>query len=106
MINIKGTDYKFRQSLRSTMLFESITKKPFELSNTTDTLVWYYAILLSSNKDKEPLKWDDYIDWLDESPEHIQKLTELLVEDNRIQEYYNTQEEQPTDKKKVTKKKA
>lgn len=61
---INNKEYEVKFSLRTTLYFEQITKKTFELKNTTDILVYYYCSLLAASSDMG-LSFDDFIDNVD-----------------------------------------
>jgi hypothetical protein len=77
-------------------IFEQITNKPFEIKTLLDNYIFFYSMILASNKDNEPLDWDEFIDAMDDNPSLIaemngvitkqQKVDKLLSQDNEAEE--------------------
>lgn len=86
-INIKGTEYNIRYTMRALLIFENITSKPVQISTLTDQCTLIYSMLHACNKDCT-VSFDDVIDTLDEQPmllrdvcEMIMKATQLISKD-------------------------
>lgn len=77
-VNINGTDYELKYTIRALFLWEQITGRSFEIKNTLDNYLFYYCLILASNKDKEPLDWNDFIAAVDENPRLMNTLVDLM----------------------------
>ena len=53
-IQIKGTAYNIRYTIRAMFVFEQITGKIFRLENLTDYYLFYYSLLVANNPDLQP----------------------------------------------------
>lgn len=74
-ITINNTEYKVKYSLRALFIFESIKGSEFKLETNLDRFLFFYSMILAANKDKE-LKWDDFIDAIEEDETILGKLAE------------------------------
>lgn len=77
-VNINGEEYELRYTIRALFLWEQITGRSFEIKNTLDNYLFYYCLILASNKDKEPLDWNDFIAAVDENPRLLNTLVDLM----------------------------
>jgi len=77
-INIKGREIELHYSFRALMIYEEILSESFsEPKSFKEIMVFFYSIILASTKDKDIL-FDDFIDWLDSSPEVMSEFTQWL----------------------------
>ena len=93
---IKEQEIELKKTMRSYMMFESITDKAFAPKNLTDMVTYFYCVVMSSCKGLE-LQFDEFIDWLDEHEEMIKQFTQWLAGINKI-------EDKKKKKKRVAKK--
>lgn len=82
MITINGKEYKVRYTLRALFIFEQITNKPFKIETLLDNYIFFYSIILASNKDKV-LDWDEFIDELDRNPKLYTEITNVINEQQK-----------------------
>jgi hypothetical protein len=84
MININGTDYKFKRTMRSIMLFEQKQKKNITDigSNVSDILNYYYCVLQACNRGVKIPTFDEFLDYIDETEGAFQLMGELLAEEH------------------------
>lgn len=82
-INIKGKEVELKYSIRSLFLFENIMNKSFSLDNTQDTVVYFYCVLMASDKTLA-LTFEEYLDLLDENPNIIADFAQWLMDVNNI----------------------
>ena len=75
-ITINDKSYKIKYTLRAIMLFEQIMDKTFELKGITDQVVFLFCLIRANNDDK--LDYEDYLAYLDEHPEMLITLAEVL----------------------------
>lgn len=98
-ITINGKEYNVKYSIRALMLFEQITDKNFEISSIMDKHIFYYCLLLASNKDCS-LDWDEFIDALDENPQMYKEIEKVLEDYNKSQNKFPTEKTDEDGKKK------
>lgn len=101
-IEINGKTYNLKYTVRSLFLFESIAKKPFKLECLLDTYLFYYSMILANNPDNV-LDWDEYLDAMDADPQLFKKMSEIIEEQQKKDEIFNSGDEK--DSKKGSKKK-
>lgn len=82
MITINGKEYNVRYTLRALFIFEQITNKPFKIETLLDNYIFFYSIILASNKDKV-LDWDEFIDELDKNPKLYTEITNVINEQQK-----------------------
>lgn len=80
-IKINDKEYKVRYSIRAMFIFEQIKGEPFGLFTTLDNFIFFYSMIMASNKDCT-LKWDDFIDAIDNDPTIVTQLQEVLTSNN------------------------
>lgn len=79
-ITIEGAEYKVRQSFRSLMLFEEMTKRSVYLMNETlnDIMTLFYCILKANNRETFTYTFDSFIDVMDNNPDCIEVFTDFI----------------------------
>lgn len=95
-IKINDKTIQLKKSFRSLIAYESATGKPFSPKTVTDSIMYFYCVIISSDSDLE-LSFDTFMDWLDDNPMALQEFTEWIVEQNKV--------DSTLTKKKSTKKK-
>lgn len=76
-IELKGKEYVIKQSFRSYLLFEEMTKKQIsEIQSFKDIITLLYCTLKGCNKTFD-YSFDDFIDIIDENPEVFEKFNEF-----------------------------
>ena len=93
---IKEQEIELKKTMRSYMMFESITDKAFAPKTLTDMITYFYCVVMSSCKGLE-LTFDEFIDWIDEHDGIMPQFTQWLAGVNEI-------EAGMTKKKRVAKK--
>ena len=81
---IKEQEIELKKTMRSYMMFESITDKAFAPKTLTDMVTYFYCVVMSSCKGLE-LSFDEFIDWLDEHDEMMPQFTQWLAGVNEIE---------------------
>lgn len=76
-LKIKDKEYELKYSIRAMIMYENMTDKSFSPQNLTDIITFLYCILISSAKDYS-LTFDEFIDYLDENPDVINKFAEWI----------------------------
>lgn len=97
-INIKGTDYKVKQTIRSLFIWEQITERQFEIKSLLDNYLYFYCLLLANNEDF--MSWNEFINALDEDPRILIQMGKLLENQNEIEKLFESDEEDSDGKKK------
>lgn len=78
IININGTDYKLKKGLRAVIAFETITKKAFEIKNTSDVLAYIYAAIVAADPETT-LEFEKMIDAFDEDQKTFEKAMKIVM---------------------------
>lgn len=80
-ININKRKLQLRYGYRPLMIYENITHKSFNPSGLTDLVYFFYScVLAASIKDGETIKYEDFMDWLDDHPEKVQEFSQWLID--------------------------
>ena len=79
-ITLKGEMYALRASTAAAIYYEQVTGKPFELDTLTDNFMYFWCMVLASNRDKPVIGFIDFVDALDESPDALKAFEELLTD--------------------------
>lgn len=88
-ITINGKNYNIKYSLRALFIFEQITNKPFEIKTLLDNYLFFYSIILASNKDEDPLDWDEFIDAMDNNPYLLKEMNDVISKQQKIDNLIN-----------------
>lgn len=84
-IKINGKEIELRKTMRSYILYESITDKAFAPKNLTDTVTYFYCVVMASDKNLQ-LEFDDFLDWIDENEGIMEEFSKWLYNINKIDE--------------------
>jgi hypothetical protein len=76
-ITINDKEIELKYTLRSMLMYENITDKTFNPSTMSDVITFMYCIVVASSKDYT-IKFDDFIDWLDDNPNIINEFGEWI----------------------------
>lgn len=95
-LTYKDKEYELKYSFRALMIYENITQKSFQPKNLTDIITFFYSTVLSSAK--EPIDFNEFIDWLDEHVEELNNFSEWLMGSLNL-----NKEKAPEPKKKANK---
>lgn len=87
-ITINNNEYKVKITLRAMLIFEQITKRPFNPSSMLDEYVYFYCILLANNPDMN-MDFNKFMDALDDNPSIINQYKNILEEYNNQQKLFN-----------------
>jgi len=79
-ITLNGIEYVVKQSFRSLMKFEEMTKKSVSEMSTSiaDLITLLYCILSSNNRETFKFTYDEFVDVIDESPDTINQFSQYL----------------------------
>ena len=97
-ITIKNTTIELKNKMRSLLIYEQITNKPFNPSTYTDIIVYFYSVILASEPNIN-LSFEDFIDEIDENPLLYTDFNDWLIAEGKKNNLFNDN----TKKKKVNK---
>lgn len=95
-VKIKGKKYAIKYSVRALFLYEQITQKPFTIDSLEYVLDRYllaYCIVLASNKDCV-LDWDEFVAAADDDPSILQKINDMIIEQQKLNDKINRSEDE------------
>lgn len=98
-ITIDKKEYKVKQTVRALFLFEEIKGEAFAIKTTLDNYLYFYCLLLANNPDF--MEWQDFIDKIDDDPEIMMQLTNVIAQQQKIDELLKNGEEAEDGKKKI-----
>lgn len=98
-VTINGVDYKIKYTIRALFIMEQITGKPFQVTTLLDNYIFFYSMILANNPDNI-LKWDDFIDALDNDPNLFKQLTEIGNSFTKKDSMFQQDDEEGESKKK------
>lgn len=81
-ILINGKEYPIKYGIRSMLIAEQITQKPFSLDNMNEQLVFLYACLLAADNELS-MTYDEFLDAVDEDMTIIIRFGEFLAEQQK-----------------------
>jgi hypothetical protein len=96
-VKINGESYKIKWSLRAQIFYEALKSQSQELGPTMDTLMYYYAILITSNPGIE-MGIDEFIDNCDTST--LKVFRDLLANDEEMRKLINGGDDEAVGEKK------
>ena len=66
-VTIRGKELELKHTFKAELIFETAENHTFNGTSTKDWITMFYCTVLSSNKDDDAwIKFNDFIDWLDE----------------------------------------
>lgn len=79
-IKINDKEIELKQTVRSLIIYENITGQSMLQPQTMeDVLTYFFCVVLGSSKDYS-IKYEDFLDTIDENPSVIQEFTEWMRE--------------------------
>ena len=96
-ILINGKEYPIKYGIRSMLIAEQITQKPFSLDNMNEQLVFLYSCLLAANNELS-MSYEEFLDAIDEDMSIIIRFGEYLAEQQKKEK--NILKDKGTKKKK------
>lgn len=91
-ITINGKEYKIKYTIRALFIFEQITGKAFKIETLLDNYIFLYSMILANND--VVLDWDEFIDSFDDNPNLIVELNNIIQEQSKKDNLFNTEETQ------------
>ena len=96
-ILINGKEYKIKYGIRSMLIQEQITQKPFSLDNMNEQLVFLYSCLLAADNELN-MSYEEFLDAIDEDMSIIIRFGQYLAEQQKKEK--NILKDKGTKKKK------
>ena len=96
-ILINGKEYPIKYGIRSMLIQEQITQKPFALDNMNEQLVFLYSCLLAANNELT-MSYEEFLDAVDEDMSIIIRFGQYLSEQQKKEK--NILKDKGTKKKK------
>ena len=81
-ILINGKEYPIKYGIRSMLIQEQITQKPFSLENMNEQLVFLYSCLLAANNELT-MSYEEFLDAIDEDMSIIIRFGQYLAEQQK-----------------------
>ena len=78
-VTFNEKEYDIKYSFRAYMIYENIMGKSFSPQGLTDMIIFFYATLLAAAKG-DTIKYEDFLDWLDDNPDELNKFSKWLME--------------------------
>ena len=84
-ITINDKLIKLKKTFRSVIAYEQATKTPFNPKTISETIMYFYCVIIASDTTLE-ITYDDFLNWLDDNPTAIKEFTEWLIKVNEIED--------------------
>ena len=81
-ILINGKEYPIKYGIRSMLIQEQITQKPFALDNMNEQLVFLYSCLLAANNELT-MSYEEFFDSIDKDMSIIIRFGQYLAEQQK-----------------------
>ena len=98
-IKIKEIEYAVQPGMKSIIVFEKITDKPFQIKTTTDLLSYIYSSLIVGSPDKH-IEFADMLDAFDENPDLFKEATDIVLQRTSLEEVVSLSNEGEPEPKK------
>ena len=103
-VTIKEKEITLKSSFRALIAYEQITNHAFNPSTITDMILYFYCVIISSKEfDNEPMRFEEFMDYLDEHQELLTDFTTWLTESSKQNQIFEGKEEKKTAVKKTKK---
>lgn len=83
-ITINNKEVTLKKTFRSYIIFESATGKAFAPHTITDSILYMYCVIISSDESLE-LTFEDFLEWLDNNETALQEFTDWLIKQSEIE---------------------
>lgn len=107
-ISINDREIELKYSFRALIIYENIQNKTFAPQSMTDILVFFYCVIIGSDRDVQ-FSFDDFLDMIDKKPELVTEFSEWLTKELNKDSVLESKEEdsknEEESKKKMSKKK-
>lgn len=96
-IEINKKSYNLKYTIRSLFIWEQVTGKSFKIETLLDNYLFFYCMILANNPDNV-LEWDEYLDAMDADPQLFKKMSEIIEEQQKKDEIFNSGDEKGSKK--------
>lgn len=96
-VTINGKTYKIKWSLRAQIFYEALKQQSQDMGQTMDTLMYYFAILMTSNPGID-ITIDQFIDACDASV--LKAFRDLIEKDEEMRKLINGNDDEAVGEKK------
>jgi hypothetical protein len=96
-VTINGKAYKIKWSLRAQIFYEALKQQSQDMGQTMDTLMYYFAILMTSNPGID-MTIDQFIDACDASV--LKAFRDLIEKDEEMRKLINGNDDETVGEKK------
>lgn len=87
-LQIKNTEVELKNKMRSLLIYEQITNKPFNPSTITDMMIYFYSVILACEPSIE-LTFNEFMDLIDEQPNLFDSFQSWLIKEGEKNSIYN-----------------
>lgn len=87
-IQIKNTEVELKNKMRSLLIYEQITNKPFNPATVTDMILYFYSVILACKSDID-LTFSELMDIIDENPSVYEQFNEWLLSESKKNSIFN-----------------
>lgn len=87
-IQIKNKEVELKNKMRSLLIYEQITNKPFNPSTITDMMIYFYSVILACEPSIE-LTFTEFMDLIDEQPNLFDSFQSWLIKEGEKNSIYN-----------------
>ena len=84
-ITINNKEVTLKKTFRSVIAYEQAMKKPFNPTTLSETIMYFYCVIISSDTELE-ITYDDFITWLDNNETSLKNFTEWVIKVNQIED--------------------
>ena len=84
-ITINNKEVTLKKTFRSVIAYELAMKKPFNPTTLSETIMYFYCVIISSDTELE-ITYDDFITWLDNNETSLKNFTEWVIKVNQIED--------------------
>ncbi len=83
-IKINDKEIELKQTIRALLMFENIKNESYSPKSLNDILLYIYCVVVASSRDYT-LDYDSFIDWVDENPTELEKITQFIQQNQENQ---------------------
>lgn len=87
-IQIKNTEVELKNKMRSLLIYEQITNKPFNPTTVTDMILYFYSTILACKPDID-LTFDEFMNIIDDEPTIYEQFNEWLLNESNKNNIFN-----------------
>lgn len=95
-ITINGKEYSIHYTIRALFIWEQITGKPFACKTLLDNYIFFYSMILASNKE-DVLSWDDFLDAIDKDPSLFKEMNDVVLAEAKKENLFHNEESEKKD---------